>query len=171
MAGTTFKGTPVTLGEGTLNVGDKAPVVTLVDPNLNDVEVGGTCDKTQLIISVPSLDTDVCARETAEFNQLVSTLDIVHTYVISMDLPFASQKFCSTQGIDNLTVLSDYIDKDFSKAYGVLMQDSKLKGLSARAVFIVNKEGIISYKQVVPEVTEEPNYAEILEALKDTTVH
>ena len=171
MSGTTFKGTPVTLGDNELNVGDKAPIVALIDPSLNDVEVGGAQDRTQLLITVPSLDTDTCARETAEFNQLVGSMDIVHTYVISMDLPFASQKFCTTQGIDNLTVLSDYIDKDFSKTYGVLMKDSKLKGLSARTVFIVNKEGYISYKQVVPEVTDEPDYEAILEALKDTTVY
>jgi thioredoxin-dependent peroxiredoxin len=171
MATTQFKGTPVTLGEGELNVGDKAPVITLINPDLEDVEVGGAQDKTQLLITVPSLDTATCARETAEFNQLVGSMDIIHTYVISMDLPFASQKFCTTQGIDNLTVLSDYIDKDFSKSYGVLMQDNKLKGLSARTVFVVNKEGVISYKQVVPEVTDEPDYDAILEALKDSTIH
>lgn len=171
MATTMFKGIPVSLTQGELNVGDKAPVITLIDPSLNDVEVGGVQDRTQLLITVPSLDTATCARETAEFNQLVGSMDIIHTYVISMDLPFASQKFCTTQGIDNLTVLSDYVDKSFSKAYGVLMENNKLKGLSARTIFIVNKEGIISYKQIVPEVTNEPDYDAILEALKDTTVH
>lgn len=168
---THFKGTDVTLIGKTLNVGDEAPVVTLVDTNLDDVEIGGAQDKIQLIISVPSLDTGVCQKETTEFNQLVATLDIVHTYVISMDLPFASQKFCSTQGIENLDVLSDYIDKEFCKLYGVLMKDNKLKGLAARAVFVVNKQGIISYKHIVDEVTSEPNYQEVLDALKDTTVH
>lgn len=168
---THFKGTVVNLGDGELNVGDKAPVITLPDVNLDDVEVGGAGDKVQLIITVPSLDTNTCAKETAEFNQLVSTMDIIHTYVISMDLPFASQKFCSTAGIDNITVLSDYIDKEFSRTYGVLMLDNKLKGLSARTIFIVNKEGKISYKQVVENVTDEPDYEAVLEALKDTTVY
>ncbi|NOQ29732.1 MAG: thiol peroxidase [Helicobacteraceae bacterium] len=170
MAMTHFKGTDVTLGGNELNVGDKAPQISLVDANLDDITVGGENEKVQLIITVPSLDTGTCAMETTKFNNLVATLDIVHTSVISMDLPFASQKFCSTQGIDNLTVLSDYVDKDFSKAYGVLMKDNKLKGLCARAIFVVNKSGVISYKQVVNEVTDEPNYDEVLEALKDTTV-
>jgi thiol peroxidase len=170
MAITHFKGAEVHLDGNELNVGDKAPVISLIDTSLDDVEVGGENDKVQLLITVPSLDTGVCARETVEFNRLVSTLDIVHTYVISMDLPFASEKFCSTMDIDNLTVLSDYVDKGFSKGYGVLMSDNKLKGLSARTIFIVNKEGYITYKQIVNEVTDEPNYEEILEALKDTTI-
>ncbi len=170
MAITHFKGSEVHLDGNELNVGDKAPVISLIDTSLDDVEVGGESDKVQLLITVPSLDTGVCARETVEFNRLVSTLDIVHTYVISMDLPFASDKFCTTMNIDNLTVLSDYVDKGFSKGYGVLMSDNKLKGLSARCVFVVNKEGYITYKQIVNEVTDEPNYEEILEALKDTTI-
>ena len=83
-----------------------------------------------------------------------------------MDLPFASERFCSTEGIDNLTVVSDYIDKEVSKAYGVLMADNKLKGLSARALFVIDRNGEVTYKEVVPEVTEEPNYEAALEAIK-----
>jgi thiol peroxidase len=84
-----------------------------------------------------------------------------------MDLPFASAKFCSTEGIDNLTVVSDYVEKDFGKAYGVLMADNKLKGLCARAIFVVDRSGEITYKQIVPEVTDEPNYQEALDAIKE----
>ena len=162
-----FKGTDVTVEGTELDIGDMAPLITVVNPELEEIEIGGASDKIQLIISVPSLDTDTCAAETRRFNQEVGSLDICQTTVVSMDLPFASAKFCTTEGIDNLQVGSDYIDKDFAKSYGVLMSDNKLKGLCARAVFIIDRNGIITYIQVVPEVTDEPNYAEVLEAIKD----
>jgi len=166
MNSTTFKGTPVTLAGTEVKVGDNAPLVIATGTDLNDVEIGGAKDKIQLIITVPSLDTATCAAETRRFNQDVDNLDICETTVISMDLPFASERFCSTEGIANLTVASDYIDKAVSKAYGVLMDDNKLKGLSARAIFVVDREGKIVYKEVVAEVTEEPNYEAALEAIK-----
>jgi thiol peroxidase len=166
MGYTKFKGTDVTLEGKQLEVGDMAPIVTVVGADLEDIEVGGAKDQVQLLVSVPSLDTAVCAAETRKFNEAVGALDICTTAVISMDLPFASAKFCSTEGIDNVVVGSDYVDKDFGKAYGVLMSDNKLKGLLARAVFVVNRSGEIVYKEIVPEVTEEPNYEEVLEAIK-----
>jgi thiol peroxidase len=164
---TKFKGTPVSLAGNDLDVGDIAPVVTVVGADLEDIEVGGAKDQVQLIISVPSLDTSTCAAETRRFNEEVGNLEICTTAVISMDLPFASSKFCSTEGIDNLVVGSDYVDKEFANAYGVLMEDGKLKGLCARAVFVVNRSGEITYRQIVPEVTDEPNYEEVLSAIKD----
>lgn len=83
-----------------------------------------------------------------------------------MDLPFASQRFCSTEGIENLTVVSDYMDKAVSKAYGVLMEDGALKGLSARTIFVVDRSGKVVYKEIVAEVTAEPDYEAALEAIK-----
>jgi len=166
MGYTKFKGTDVTLEGEQLEVGDMAPVVTIVGADLEDIEVGGAKDQVQLLVSVPSLDTAVCAAETKKFNEAVGALDICTTAVVSMDLPFASAKFCSTQGIENIVVGSDYVAKDFGKAFGVLMSDNKLKGLLARAVFVVNRNGEIVYKEIVPEVTEEPNYEEVLEAIK-----
>jgi thiol peroxidase len=163
---TKFKGSDVTLTGNQLNVGDQAPVVTIVGSDLEDIEVGGAKDQVQLIVAVPSLDTPVCAAETRRFNEAVGALDICTTSVVSMDLPFASAKFCSTEGIDNLSVGSDYVDKEFGKSYGVLMSDNKLKGLLARAIFVVNRSGEIVYKEIVPEVTDEPNYEEALEAIK-----
>ena len=162
-----FKGTPVKLTGNEVKVGDKAPLVTAIGTDLSDVEVGGAKDKIQLIVTVPSLDTATCAAETRRFNVEVNNLDICETTVISMDLPFASQRFCSTEGIDNLTVASDYIDKEVSKAFGILMDDNKLKGLSARAIFVIDRDGKIVYKEIVPEVTDEPNYEAALEAIKE----
>ena len=166
MQSTKFKGTKVTLIGDAIGVGDAAPVVTAVGTDLEDVEIGGAKDKIQLIVTVPSLDTDTCAAETRRFNEDVNNLDICETTVVSMDLPFASERFCTTSGIENLSVVSDYIDKSVSLAYGVLMDDNKLKGLSARAVFVVDRSGTIVYKEIVPEVTAEPNYEAALEAIK-----
>lgn len=167
MQSTMFNGTKVTLIGDAIGVGDSAPVVTAIGTDLNEVEIGGAKDKIQLIITVPSLDTDTCAAETRRFNEDVNNLDICETTVISMDLPFASERFCTTSGIENLTVASDYLDKSVSKAYGVLMDDNKLRGLSARAVFVVDRNGTIVYKEIVREVTKEPNYEAALEAIKE----
>jgi thiol peroxidase len=167
LATVNFKGNPVNLEGTQLHVGDEAPVISVVDGDLADIEVGGKNDKTQLIVVVPSLDTKVCAMETKKFNMEVAMLDIVETTVVSMDLPFASKRFCSTEGIEAITVASDYVNKDFAKAYGLLMADGPLKGLAARAIFVVNADGIITYKELVPEITEEPNYEAVLEAIKD----
>ncbi len=167
MQTTTFNGTTVNLAGTQINVGDKAPSVIATGTDLNDVEIGGAKDKIQLIITVPSLDTATCASETRRFNMDVNNLEICETTVVSMDLPFASERFCSTEGIENLTVASDYIDKEVSKAYGVLMDDNKLKGLSARAVFVVDRSGHVVYKEIVREVTDEPNYEAALDAIKE----
>jgi len=167
MATTNFKGSVVNLTGNELNVGDMAPEIIATGTDLSDVEVGGAKGQIQLIIAVPSLDTATCAAETRKFNVEVGALDICTTTVVSMDLPFASAKFCSTEGIDNLTVVSDFVEKDFGKAYGVLMADNKLKGLLARVIFVVDRNGEIVYKQIVSEVTDEPDYDEVLEAIKD----
>lgn len=167
MQQTTFKGTPIKLAGNEIKVGDKAPCVTAIGTDLSDVEIGGAKDKIQLIITVPSLDTDTCAAETRRFNVDVNNLDICETTVVSMDLPFAADRFCSTEGIENLTVASDYINKEVSKAFGVLMDDNKLKGLSARAVFVIDRSGTVVYKEIVPEVTDEPNYEAALDAIKE----
>ena len=110
MQTTKFKGSEVKLKGSVINVGDKAPKAIAIATDLSDVEIGGAKDKIQLVITVPSLDTDTCAAETRRFNMDVNNLDICETTVISMDLPFASQRFCTTSGIDNLTVVSDYLD-------------------------------------------------------------
>ncbi len=164
---TKFKGTTVNLIDESVNVGDAAPIATAIATDLSDIQVGGAQDKVQLIVTVPSLDTGTCAAETRRFNSDVNNLDICITTVISMDLPFASDRFCTTEGIENLTVASDYLDKEVSRAYGVLMKDGKLKGLSARTVFVVDRSGTIVYKEIVEEVTDEPNYQAALDAIKE----
>ena len=167
MATTKFKGTDVVLLGNEVNVGDKAPEITVVNSDgLGDVTVGGAQGKKQLIIVVPSLDTGVCATETRNFNAKAAGLDDVITTVVSLDLPFASGRFCSAEGIDKLTVTSDFRNKDFANAYGVLLGGSVLAGVTCRAIFVVDANGTVTYKEIVPEITEEPNYDAALAAVK-----
>ena len=167
MATTRFKGNEVKLAGNEVNVGDKAPEVTVVNSDgLADKKVGGAQEKVQLLVVVPSLDTPVCAVETRKFNEKAAEIEGVDTTVISMDLPFAAGRFCSAEGIENLTVASDFRNKDFANAYGVLIAEGPLAGVTARAIFVIDKEGTIVCKQLVPEITEEPEYEEALEAAK-----
>ena len=164
---TKLKGNEVALYGNQVNVGDDAPVVTLPNKGLGEVTIGGAGDKAQLIIAVPSLDTPVCATETRKFNEEAAKVENAVVCVVSMDLPFAAGRFCSTEGVENLEVLSDYREKCFSTQYGTLIAEGALRGLSARAIFVVGKDGKIAYKELVPEITEEPNYEEALNALKE----
>jgi thioredoxin-dependent peroxiredoxin len=166
MATTKFKGTDVELVGTQINVGDKAPAITVVNSDgLGDVIVGGASGKKQLIIVVFLLDTGVCAIETRNFNVKVAGLSGVDATIVSLDLPFASGRFCSAEGIDKLTVTSDFRNKDFANAYGVLLGGSVLAGVTCRAIFAVNEEGVVTYKEIVPEITEEPNYDAALAAV------
>ncbi len=168
MATVTFKNDTVCkLAGNEVNVGDKAPEVTVVncDPMLQDEKVGGE-GKVQLVVAVPSLDTGVCDAETRRFNTEAANLDGVEVVTVSMDLPFAAARWCGAAGIDNIKVCSDFRNKDFGNAYGVLLEDGPLAGVLARVIFVVGKDGKITYKQVVPEITQEPNYEEAIEAAK-----
>ncbi|EOI9925797.1 thiol peroxidase, partial [Campylobacter coli] len=100
--------------------------------------------------SVPSLDTPVCATEAREFNKKVASYNGAEVIVVSMDLPFAMGRFCSTEGIENLSVASDFVAKEFGEKYGVLINEGALEGLLARAVFVI-KEGKVAYKELVNE--------------------
>ncbi|MCX7737841.1 MAG: thiol peroxidase [Hydrogenothermaceae bacterium] len=170
MVTVTLKGNPVNLVGNEVNAGDKAPEVVVVATDLSEKKVGGASDKVQVLVSVPSLDTPVCATETRKFNEAISQIPGADVVVISMDLPFASKRFCSTEGIENLTCASDYRNKEFGQKYGVLIGDGPLAGILARAIFVVGKDGTVAYKQIVPEITQEPNYDEVLEAVKKASV-
>ena len=164
---TKLKGNDVALYGNQVNVGDNAPVVTLPNSALEEVTIGGAQGVAQLIIALPSLDTPVCAMEAAKFNKEAASVEGATVYVVSMDLPFAAKRFCSTEGIENLQVLSDFRDKCFASAYGTLIAEGPLRGLSARTIFVVDKDGKVSYKELVEEITAEPNYEAALTALKE----
>lgn len=164
---TALKGTPVKLEGNFQEVGNNAPIVKVVTPDLQEKTIGGESNKAQLIIAVPSLDTPVCDAEARRFNQEVAKHENIDAIVVSMDLPFSAAKFCNVAGIENITVASDFRHKAFARAYGILIADGALEGLNARALFVISKDGKIVYKQVVPEITEEPNYDEALSAAVD----
>ena len=169
MATTKLKGNEVTLSGTDVKVGDVAPVVTVVAKDLSDVQVGGQKGKAQIVVVVPSLDTAVCAAETRKFNEAAAKVENAEVIVVSMDLPFAMGRFCTTEGIENLTVGSDFRAKAFAKSYGVLQANGPLAGLTARAVFIVNPSGKITYKEIVSEITQEPNYDAVLAAITEAS--
>jgi thiol peroxidase len=133
---------------------------------LQDETIGGTRDKVQMVVVVPSLDTPVCDAETRKFNEKAASIEGVEVITVSMDLPFAAAKFCSTAGIKNLKVCSDFRNKDFANAYGMLLADGPLAGITARAIFVIGRDGKVAYKQLVPEITAEPNYDEAIAAAK-----
>ncbi|RUM28338.1 MAG: thiol peroxidase [Aquifex sp.] len=161
-----LKGNPVTLVGPELKVGDRAPEAVVVTKDLEEKTVGGAKGVVQVIITVPSLDTPVCETETKKFNEIMSGMENVDVTVVSMDLPFAQKRFCESFNIKNVTVASDFRYRDMEK-YGVLIGEGALKGILARAVFIVDKEGKVAYVQIVPEITQEPNYDEVVNKVKE----
>ncbi|MCH5313864.1 MAG: thiol peroxidase [Helicobacter sp.] len=159
MSSVNFKGNPITLKGQNVEVNDKAPVVKLKAKDLSSIEVGSS-SKTQILLSMPSLDTAVCASEAREFNKKIASFPGAEVIIITLDLPFAMGRFCTTEGIDNVVVGSDFLAKEFGQKYGVLINDGPLEGLLARAVFVV-KNGKIVYKELVSEVTNLPDLAKL----------
>jgi thioredoxin-dependent peroxiredoxin len=160
----TMKGNPVTLTGKPVKVGQQAPDAEVVANDLSAVKLSSYFGKKCVIASVPSLDTSVCDIETRKFNEEAGKLgsDVV-VLTISMDLPFAQKRWCGAAGIKNVITLSDYRYASFGNAYGVLIKELHLL---ARAVFVVDKSGVVRYVQIVPEIATEPNYAAVIEAVK-----
>lgn len=160
----TFKGNPFTLLGPELKVGDKAPDFSVVDNGLAPVSLASYAGKIKVISCVPSLDTPVCDTETRRFNQEAAALpgDVV-VLTVSADLPFAQKRWCGAAGIDRVVTLSDYRERSFANAYGVLIKELLLL---ARVIFVVDAGDVIRYIQIVPEVTSEPDYAAVVAAAK-----
>jgi len=158
----TLKGNPLTLLGPDLKVGDTAPEFT-VRKGLEDVNSSTYNGTVRIISSVPSLDTPVCDAQTRRFNDEAAKLGDVKIITVSMDLPFAVNRFCSTAGIDKVDVLSDYKTGDFGEKYGVLIKEHHL---DMRAIFVIGRNNKITYKQIVPEMTEHPDYDAALAAAK-----
>ena len=160
----TFKGGPLTLVGTEVRVGDRAPDFTALDNGLAPVSLSALRGKTVVIASVPSLDTPVCDLQTRRFNEEAGRLgDDVRILTLSMDLPFAQKRWCGAAGVKNLTTLSDHRDAEFGRAYGVLIEELRLL---ARAIFVVDRQGVIRYIQVVKEIATEPDYAAVLDAVR-----
>ena len=161
----TMRGNPLTLVGKGLNVGDPAPDVEVMDNDLNPVKLSSYRGKVCIVSTVPSLDTPVCDMETRRFNQEAANLGSeVAILTISTDLPFAQKRWCGAAGVDKVATLSDHREVAFGEAYGILIKELRLL---ARAVFVVDKEGVIRYIQLVKEIAEEPDYDAVIAAVKE----
>ena len=160
----TFKGSPLTLLGPRIKVGDQAPHFKLVGNDLADIDCATFHGKVRVLSVAPSLDTPVCATQTRTFNR--AAIDLSQDVVIlsiSLDLPFALARFCGAEGIERVITASDYKYRSFGEAYGVSIREL---GLLARAVFVINKDDRVVHAEYVSEVTNEPDYAAALEAVK-----
>lgn len=169
MATTKLRGNEIQLIGNEVNVGDIAPIVSVAGQDLKDIQIGGEKGCVQVIVTVPSLDTPICAAETRKFNEDAANMENVEIVVVSLDLPFAMERFCTTEGIENLIVGSDFRNKDLANAYGVLIDEGPLKGITCRSIFVINASGKIVYKDICEEITKEPNYEPVMAAIKDAS--
>jgi len=165
MAKTAFQGTPVSTSGTLPSVGSKAPDFKLVKGDLSDVTLSSLKGKKVILNIFPSIDTGVCAASVRRFNKEAADHKDTVVVCISRDLPFAAGRFCGAEGITNVVTASEFRDQEFSRAYGVLLTDSVLAGLHARSVVVVDANGVVKYTELVPEITQEPNYAAALAAL------
>lgn len=158
----TFKGKPATLLGPDIKVGDPAPDFLVVDNALQPVTLASNRGKVQLITVVPSIDTPVCDTMTRKFNEKAANLPAsVVVLTVSLDLPFAQKRWCGNAGIEKVQTVSDYQERSFGLNYGLLLKELRLL---ARAVFVISKEGKIVYREIVKEVTAEPDYDAALAA-------
>jgi thiol peroxidase len=166
----TFKGNPLTLVGEEVKVGSPAPDFDLVayqDGGMQHICKADLLGKPAIISVVPSLDTPVCQVQTKTFNQRLGALgDKVQAVTVSLDLPFAMNRFCGAESITALKTGSDYMDRSFGTAWGVLIDELKIL---ARAVFVLDADGVVRYAQVVKEVAEEPDYDAALAAVEKIT--
>lgn len=160
----TMHGVPLTLEGTPITEGRKAPDFTLLANDLTPRTLQDYAGKVLIIATVPSLDTGVCDTEVRRFNKEAADLsDDIRIIAVSCDLPFAQARWCGAAGIKAVETLSDHRDVSFGKSYGVLLKDLRLL---ARAAFVVNRDGIVTYAAIEPEIAQEPNYMAVLEAAR-----
>ncbi len=162
----TFKGEEVTLNSNGLKVGDVAPSFMAVNKDFMEVSVGGAKDKIQVIAFVPSFDTGVCKLEAISFNEKISQMKNVEVILVSKDLPFAIDRFCIDNKIKNVNTVSDYKDENHALRYGTTISSpTYLEGFFGRVVYVVNTDGKVVYKEIVAEITDEPDYDRVIKAV------
>ena len=167
MASVTLRGNPVKLEGSEIAPGQAAPDFSAVDNGLQPVSLGQARGKVVILSTVPSLDTPTCDTETRRFNEEASKLGPdVEVWTVSMDLPFAQKRWCGAAGVSRVKTLSDFRDRAVGRAYGVLVGDGPLKGLTARAVFVIGKDGKVRHVEYVKEIATEPDYEAALKAAR-----
>ena len=147
-------------------LGTAAPAFTLVKSDLSEVSLSDYKGRKVVLNVFPSIDTDVCAASVRRFNAEASGLDNTVVVCVSMDLPFAHKRFCGAEGLNDVVSVSDFREGAFGRAYGNRIADGPLAGLLARSVIVVDGDGQVTYTELCPETTEEPNYDAALAALK-----
>ncbi len=157
MATTNFKGNPVQTNGELPKVGSKAPDFRLVKGDLSEVTLADFAGKKFILNIFPSIDTGVCAASVRNFNKIASEKGIP-VLCVSKDLPFAASRFCGAEGLNDVITASDFRYNNFATDYGVLMTDGPLQGLCARSVVVVDENGVVTYTELVPEITQEPKY-------------
>lgn len=165
MAKVTLKGNSITTNGDLPKKGSVAPDFQLVDKDLSNRTLKEFAGKPKLLSIVPSLDTSVCSTMAKKFNEAIKNHPEVVVILVSADLPFAQNRFCSAENAKNIVTLSMMRNKDFAKDYGVLIQDGPLAGICARAVVVLDKDNKVVYTQLVPEITTEPDYETALKFL------
>ncbi|WP_101688523.1 thiol peroxidase [Dysgonomonas massiliensis] len=165
MAKTAFQGSEVNTSGELPKVGTKAPEFVLVKNDLSEISLESLKGKNVVLNIFPSLDTGVCAASVRRFNKEAANMPNTVILAVSADLPFAAGRFCTTEGIGNVVPASVFRNPEFAKAYGVLMTDGPLAGLTARSVVVINPEGIVSHVELVPEITVEPQYESAIKAI------
>jgi len=166
MAQVTLRGNPVQV-EGELpQTGSKAPDFTLTAGDLSDATLATYAGKRKVLNIFPSVDTPTCATSVRKFNAQASSLNNAVVLCISTDLPFAQARFCGAEGLENVKSLSDFRDSDFAVDYGVSIADGPLKGLTARAVVVLDENDTVLHSELVSEIGQEPNYEAALAVLK-----
>jgi len=158
MATVKFKGGDVHSIGNLPEVGSIAPDFALVNGSLQEIHLSDYKGKRVLLNIFPSLDTGTCATSVRKFNKWVSEKENVVVLCVSEDLPFAQSRFCGAEGLDNVETASDFRYNTFANDYGVLLTDGPLKGLLARSVVALDENGVVLYTELVPEITNEPNY-------------
>lgn len=161
-----FQGNPVAVAGHLPQKGDSVKDFTLVAKDLADTSLSQFAGKRKVLNIFPSIDTGVCAASVRKFNQLSSEMNNAVVLCISADLPFAQSRFCGSDGLSNVVTLSTLRSDDFATAYGVGVTDGPLKGLTARAVIVLDEQNQVLHSQLVPEITTEPDYDAALAALK-----
>ncbi len=163
---TKLGGAPVTLFGTFPSVGQQAPDFTLVDKDLKDVSLQDFAGKRKVLNIVPSLDTAVCATSTRKFNEAAGKLNNTVVLVISADLPFAMNRFCVAEGLENVVTLSLMRGRDFMRNYGVKIADTALAGVTARAVLVLDEKDKITHAELVDDIKHEPDYDAALAVLR-----
>ena len=166
MATVTLKGNPVTVAGNLPSKGDSGPDFNLTGKDLAEVGLKNFAGKRKVLNIVPSLDTPTCAKSTRVFNEKASSMKNAVVLVISADLPFAMSRFCGAEGLNNVVTLSTFRGRDFHQKYGVDVTSGPLKGLTARAVVVLDENNKVLHSELVPEIGNEPNYDAALAALK-----